>query len=47
MQTQVILEMTRDLHSSQYDSRNFVTEYEEKFSSTGKTIHYVKGIIRK
>lgn len=41
------VEMTRDLHSSQYDSRNFVTEYEEKFSSTGKTIHYVKVIIRK
>lgn len=37
-----ILEQTRDLHSSQFDSRLTMTEYEAKFSSRGKNINYVK-----
>lgn len=42
-----IVEQTRDLHGSSYASKNFMTEYEEKFSSTGKNINYVKVIIKK
>lgn len=37
-----ILEMSRDLHSSEYAADNVMTEYEEKFSGRGKTINYVK-----
>ena len=41
-----ILEMTRDLHSPEsedlYESAKYTTEYEDKFSSTGKNINYVK-----
>jgi tRNA (guanine-N7-)-methyltransferase len=32
--------LTRDLHSSPWASENVMTEYEEKFSSLGKTINY-------
>ena len=42
-----IAEMSRDLHGSDYESKNFMTEYEEKFKGTGKNINYVKIIIRK
>ena len=42
-----IVEETRDLHSSEYESKHFMTEYEEKFNSTGKNINYVKIIIHK
>lgn len=42
-----IVEQTRDLHGSEYESRNFMTEYEEKFKGTGKNINYVKVIIHK
>lgn len=37
-----VLEMTRDLYSSPYLENNIQTEYEEKFSSAGKTINYIK-----
>ena len=39
-----ILEMTRDLHSEEADieSKKYITEYESKFMSSGKTINYVK-----
>jgi len=41
-----ILEMTRDLHNPEnhglYETENFTTEYEEKFSAAGKNINYVK-----
>ena len=37
-----IVEMTRDLHASEYESKDIMTEYEEKFSSRGKNINYVK-----
>lgn len=35
-------EMTRDLHRSEYMAENVMTEYEEKFSSAGKNINYVR-----
>lgn len=37
-----ILECTRDLHSSEFESAKFTTEYEDKFSGIGKNINYVK-----
>ena len=37
-----ILEKTRDLHASEFESANFTTEYEDKFSESGKNINYVK-----
>ena len=41
-----ILEMTRDLHSTEsedsYESAKYTTEYEDKFSAAGKNINYVK-----
>ena len=37
-----ILEYTEDLHSSSYESKNITTEYEDKFSLSGKNINYVK-----
>lgn len=37
-----ILEETRDLHKSTFDSKNFTTEYEDRFSGAGKNINYVK-----
>ena len=36
------VELTRDLHKSEFAEGNIMTEYEEKFSSTGKNINYVK-----
>ncbi len=42
-----IVEQTRDLHGSGYESKNFMTEYEEKFNQSGKNINYVKVIIHK
>lgn len=33
---------TEDLHSSDYESKNFMTEYEEKFSSRGNPIYYCR-----
>lgn len=43
------VEMTRDLHAPDcpYESKNITTEYEDKFSASGKTINYVKVIIDK
>ena len=43
------VEMTRDLHGSDctYESKNITTEYEDKFSASGKNINYVKVIIDK
>ena len=35
-------EMTRDLHRSELNSKEFTTEYEEKFHSKGKNINYLK-----
>ena len=32
-------EMSRDLHNSDYDAKEFTTEYEEKFSAQGNPIH--------
>lgn len=37
-----ILEQTTNLHNSEFDSKNFTTEYEDKFSAAGKNINYVK-----
>ena len=39
-----ILEVTRDLHNdpADYRSKEFPTEYEERFSAAGKNINYVK-----
>lgn len=37
-----ILEYTEDLHNSDFESKNITTEYEDKFSSGGKNINYVK-----
>jgi len=34
-------EFTRDLHASQYEAKEFTTEYEEKFHSKGKNINYM------
>ena len=42
-----ITELTRDLHSSEYESKQYMTEYEEKFNDTGKNINYVKVLIHK
>ena len=42
-----IAEQTRDLHNSDFESKHFMTEYEEKFAATGKNINYVKVIVRK
>ncbi len=35
-------EVTEDLHHSEYAKGNVMTEYEEKFSSLGKTIYHCK-----
>lgn len=37
-----ITEVTRDLHSEEYESKDFTTEYEDRFSKAGKNINYVK-----
>lgn len=37
-----ILEMSRDLHQSEFAADNITTEYEDKFAATGKNINYVK-----
>lgn len=37
-----ITESTRDLHSEEYESKEFTTEYEDRFSKAGKNINYVK-----
>lgn len=37
-----IEEMTRDLHESDYESKNYTTEYEEKFKAKGVNIKYVR-----
>ena len=42
-----IAEQTRDLHNSDFESKHFMTDYEEKFAATGKNINYVKVIVRK
>ena len=35
-------EYSEDLHASGYESKNYMTEYEEKFSSRGNPIYYCK-----
>lgn len=40
-----IIEETRDLHRSGYESRYTTTEYEEKFKDRGKNINYVKVVV--
>ncbi len=40
-------EITEDLHNSKYMETNIKTEYEEKFSSKGKSINYLKILIKK
>ena len=40
-----IVEQTRDLHSSSFESRLTTTEYEDKSSSRGKNINYVKVLV--
>ncbi len=40
-----IVEQTRDLHNSNYESRHTTTEYEDKFRANGKNINYVKVIV--
>lgn len=37
-----VLEITRDLHHSDFAEENITTEYEDKFAATGKNINYVK-----
>ena len=37
-----IIEITTDLHASDYASKNITTEYEDKFRAGGKNINYVK-----
>ena len=37
-----IMEMSRDLHNSEFAEKNITTEYEEKFAGRGKNINYVK-----
>lgn len=37
-----ILEVTEDLHGSDFASKDMTTEYEDKFTATGKNINYVK-----
>lgn len=37
-----MVEMSRDLHNSEYNEKNITTEYEDKFAATGKNINYVK-----
>lgn len=37
-----VLEVTRDLHNSEYEAALTMTEYEEKFRNAGKNINYVK-----
>ena len=37
-----VLEVTRDLHNSDYKSKEITTEYEDKFRNGGKNINYVK-----
>lgn len=37
-----MLEMTRDLHASDYSAKTITTEYEDKFRNGGKNINYVK-----
>ncbi|MDD6190461.1 MAG: tRNA (guanosine(46)-N7)-methyltransferase TrmB [Firmicutes bacterium] len=46
-ETLEIIELTRDLHGSEYESRFTMTEYEEKFSGKGKNINYVKVTVNK
>ena len=36
---------TRDLHASEWAEENIMTEYEEKFSQTGKSINYLRVIV--
>ena len=36
-----ILEISRDLHNSEFAEKNIPTEYEDKFSQKGKNINYV------
>ncbi len=42
-----ILEMSYDLHNSEYESKNITTEYEEKFKNKGNKINYVKFSLKK
>jgi tRNA (guanine-N7-)-methyltransferase len=37
-----VVEISRDLHHSPYAATNITTEYEDKFSSRGMPIHYVR-----
>lgn len=37
-----MLELTTDLHASEYNSKYTTTEYEDKFRNNGKNINYVK-----
>ncbi|MGN0711745.1 MAG: tRNA (guanosine(46)-N7)-methyltransferase TrmB [Anaerovoracaceae bacterium] len=40
-----VTEFSRDLHTTRFESKNFTTEYEEKFKAQGKNINYVKFIL--
>ena len=37
-----VVETTRDLHKSEFESKHITTEYEDKFRKNGKNINYVK-----
>ena len=37
-----VAELSRDLHRSDFAAGNITTEYEDKFSQSGKNINYVK-----
>ena len=40
-----IVESTDDLHNSQFESRKYRTEYEERFMNRGKNINYIKFLV--
>ena len=39
--------VTRDLHHSPYAARNVETEYEQKFSAKGKSIHCLQAVLKR
>lgn len=41
-QNMTVVEISRDLHNSQFTAKNITTEYEDKFRGLGKNINYVR-----
>ncbi len=42
-----VLELTRDLHSTDLEAKNVTTEYEDKFRTRGVPINYIKFVVGK